>query len=443
MSSQRCGFFGIFFCFLLLNSQWAVIASEDDPNFLNLASLQTEQALMDRRHIHENAELSLREFKTQEYLKRSLAGIPGIKEIEGEWGTGIVALLEGEMPGPVVAWRTDMDALPITETTGLPFACERIDTLSGGRVTGVMHACGHDMHMAISLGMLRTLSSLRDRLPGSVLFIGEPGEEIGAGARSLIDAGIFAPERMPRCALALHVHPTLPYGTLGSCPGWATGNVDGFRLKVFGDGGHGAYPHRGVDPIPIAARMILAFQSIVSREIDVNHHAVISVGRISGGTTSNVIPSEVALDATVRTHDDETRQRLKELITRTVTGIAAAAGAPEPELEYYFGTAAGYNHPELVQQVRSVFRELLGPEADLEYPAGMGGEDFGYFGRIVPGFQFRIGVARPDQEPQSLHTPVFDPDERALTLGIAVSSAVIWDQLHQTEALTDPSELIE
>lgn len=417
--------------------------SAENPDFLHLASLETDQTLIDRRHIHENAELSLREFNTQEYLKYSLATIPGVREIEGEWGTGVIALLEGGLPGPVVAWRTDMDALPITEMTGLPFACSNTDTLSGGRITGVMHACGHDMHMAIALGMLRTLSTLRERLPGSVLFIAEPGEEIGAGARSLIDAGVFGQDRVPRCVLALHVHPTLPYGTVGSCPGWATGNVDGFRLKVLGDGGHGAYPHRGVDPVPIAAQMILAFQTIVSREIDVNHHAVISVGRISGGATSNVIPSEVVLEGTVRTHDDETRQRLKKLIARTVTGIAAAAGAPEPEQEYYFGTAAGYNHPELVQQVRSVFRELLGTEADVEYLPGMGGEDFGYFGRIVPGFQFRLGVARPDQEPQSLHTPVFDPDERALTLGIAISSAIIWDQLHQTIKLMDPDQLIE
>lgn len=405
----------------------------EPPDLRTLAKDLEQRALVDRRWFHENAELSLREGETRAYLLEALEAIPGVRLIEGNWGTGVIALLEGHQPGPLVAWRTDMDALPITETTGLPFACTKTDSASGQRTVGVMHACGHDMHMSIALGLMRVLSQIRHELPGSVLLICEPGEEIGAGALQLLEAGLFDEGRLPKCVLALHVHPTLEFGTVGSCPGWATGNVDGFLLLVKGQGGHGAYPHRAVDPVTLAARMVLAFQSVVSREINVMNHAVISVGRIEGGTASNVIPSEVNIHATVRTHDDETRSLLQQKIERTVLGLAQAAGAPEPELEYYFGTPAGYNDPNLVEQVRQVFRDRLGPEADMQYEPSLGGEDFSRYGRLVPGFQFRLGVARPESPPMSLHQPNFNPDERALTLGIELAAAVILDQLQRGE----------
>ena len=390
------------------------------------------QLIADRRWLHAHAELSLREVETQAYLREQLAALPGLELVDGDWGTGLVALIRGAKPGPLVAWRADMDGLPLTEATGLPFACERVDTLSGGRTAGVMHACGHDLHMAIGLGVARVFSALRAEMPGSLLLLFEPGEEIGAGATQLLDAGVFADGRKPDCILALHDHPTLPLGAIGYCPGWATANVDGFVLTVKGDGGHGAYPHRGVDPVTLAARMVLAFQSIVAREIDVNSHAVISVGRIDGGAKSNVIPSEVVIEATVRSQDDATRQALAEKVKRTVNGLAAAAGAPEPVLEYYFGTAAGYNDPALVERVGGVVRRLLGDAAWVQYPPGMGGEDFGYFGQQVPGFQFRLGVAPPGAaDPPSLHTAGFDPDERALPIGLRVAVSALWDLLER------------
>jgi len=403
------------------------------PDFERLAADVEEQVRADRRWLHEHAELSLREHDTQAYLRKVLESIDGLELIEGEWGTGLVGMIEGGKPGPTVAWRADMDALPLTEDTGLPFACERVDTLRGGRVAGVMHACGHDMHMAIGLGVARVFSELRAKMPGRLLLIFEPAEEIGAGALQLLEAGLFEGDRKPKCALALHVHPTLTLGTVGACPGPATANVDGFYLTVKGDGGHGAYPHRGVDPVTLSARIILALQSLVSREIDVNHNAVISVGRIEGGAKSNVIPDEVVLEATVRSHDDETREALKTKIERTVMGLAVAAGAPEPELQYYFGTAAGTNDPELVDQVRAVVRRELGDGADLLYKPGMGGEDFAYYGREVPGFQFRLGVVPEGTEPMSLHRANFNPDERALALGVRVASAAIWDQMLRGE----------
>ncbi|MCP4545639.1 MAG: amidohydrolase [bacterium] len=402
-----------------------------DPDFKRLALDQEEQILEDRRHLHQYPELSLREFETQAYLLAALERIPGVTLVEGDWGTGVVAILEGGRPGPLVAWRTDMDGLPVTETTGLPFASTRRDTVKGGKQVGVMHACGHDCHMSAALGIIRALSEVRAEMPGRVLFIGEPAEEIGAGAKRLLRAGIFEDGRKPRVVLGMHVHPTLELGTVGFCPGWATGNVDRFRLVVKGDGGHGAYPHLGVDPVTLAARMVLAFQSLISREINVNSNAVISVGLIEGGAKSNVIPDEVVIEATVRTHDQDTRLLVKGKIERTVQGLAMAAGAPEPELDYHLGTIAGYNDPELVEQVRAVIRRQLGDGMDVRYVAGLGGEDFAYFGQRVPGFQYRVGVVSPDDPVMNLHKGDFDPDERALVISVEVGAAAIWDQLQR------------
>lgn len=405
------------------------------PDLEAPATRLTETLRADRRWLHTHAELSLREFETQAYLRAQLAALPGVELVPGEWGTGLVARIRGGRPGPLVAWRADMDALPLTEATGLAFACARRDTLSGGRETGVMHACGHDVHMAIGLGLARLASGLRAELPGTLMIVFQPAEEIGAGATQLIAAGLFAEGRQPKSILALHVHPTLEVGQIGYCPGWATANVDGFLLTVKGDGGHGAYPHRGVDPVTLAAEIVLGLQTMVAREIDVNHNAVISVGRIEGGAKSNVIPSEVVIEATVRSQDDSTRQALADKVTRLVNGLAAAAGAPAPALEYYFGTAAGYNDPTLTRQVVGVIERVLGPAAPQQYAPGMGGEDFAYYGRELPGFQFRLGTAPPGGTPAaaSLHTATYTADEAALTIGLRVAAAAIWDQLERRD----------
>jgi amidohydrolase len=278
--------------------------------------------------------------------------------------------------------------------------------------------------------MMRALSIVRDEMPGSVMLICQPAEEIGAGALQLLEAGLFEEGRLPKCALALHVHPTIPLGSVGSCPGPSSANVDGFQLTVKGRGGHGAYPHKAIDPVSLAAKMVLSFESIVAREVSVNHPCVISVGRIEGGRKSNVIPDEVVLEATVRSRDEETRKALSEMIERRVMALAEAAGAPEPELLYYFGTAAGYNNPELVDQCREVFRKVLGPERETLYEPAMGGEDFSYYGKRVPGFQFRLGIGRDDRE-MTLHRADLDPPEEAIGTGIQLACELIWDQLHR------------
>lgn len=398
------------------------------PDFVALAAGEEERAIADRRWFHRHPELAGREQETRAYLRDRLMEIPGVELVEGEWGTGLVAVLQGGRSGPLVAWRSDMDALPITETTGLPWVSGRTDTLAG-REVGLMHACGHDIHMSVTLGAVRLLAQVREEMPGRLMIIFQPAEENGEGALAMIEAGVFHAERMPKCVLALHDHPTLQTGQVGSCPGWATANVDVFRLTVKGKSGHGAYPHRTVDPVTLASQMVLGFNNIVSRRIDVNRHCVISVGSIHGGTKSSIIPNEVVITATVRSHDKETRLALRDLVEQTARGISASAGAPEPELEYFFGTPAGYNDPKLVEEVRRVVRRVLGPENDIVYPPGMGGEDFSRYGGIVPGFQFRLGVAPPGAEPMILHSSMFAPDERAIVIGIRIVSEILWDQL--------------
>ena len=381
----------------------------------------------DRRWLHEHPELSGREHATRDYLARSVAAIEGVEPVAGDWGGGLVYVLAGARPGPTVLWRADMDALPLTETTGVPFASTVTDTLRGAP-TGVMHACGHDIHMSVALGAMRLLAARRADLPGRLVFVFQPAEEIGAGARQLIAAGVLEGDLAPDRVFALHVHPTLLAGQAGVCAGPSTANVDGFRLTVRGAGGHGAYPHRTVDPVSLACRMVLAVNDVIAREIDPNHPAVISFGRIEGGRKANVIPDEVRLEATVRTRDPQTRALVEQKVARTVRGLAGAAGAPEPVFEFYQGTPAGFNDPELSREVMAVIARQLGPENAIDYPPGMGGEDFGRFSSAVPGVQFRLGVGRPDRD-MSLHSPAFDPDESSVTVGARLVAAILEDQL--------------
>jgi len=400
-------------------------------DFAALTEKHAAATIADRRHLHTCPELSGREYETQAYLREVMSGLPGFEMIDGDWGTGLVAILRGAHPGQLVAWRADIDGLPLSETTGLPFASTRRDTLAGVE-TGVMHACGHDIHMSVALGAMRILADARGEMAGDVLWIIQPAEETGDGARDMLAAGVFDEGRTPRCVLALHDHPTVECGKIGYCPGYASGNVDGFELTVHGRGGHGAYPHHAVDPVSLAARIVLALNDVIAREIDVQTPAVISFGSIHGGAKNNVIPDRVTLKATVRTLHDAARVQVREKIERTVYGLAEAAGAPRPELVHDLGTPSGYNDPELVASVCATARRVLGADNVVEYAPGMGGEDFSRFGREVPGFQFRLGVGRPDR-PMTLHSPDFDPDERSVTVGMRVVAEIIWDQLAVTD----------
>ncbi len=397
------------------------------PDFEPLVREHADATIEARRWLHAHAELSLRERETQAWLRDRLAEIAGVELVDGDWGTGLVAILRGGQPGPIVAYRADMDALPVREETGLSYACARTDTLHG-REVGVMHACGHDFHMAILLGTARVLSDVRESMQGSALFVLQPGEEVGAGARALVDAGLFEGARRPVAVYGIHDHPTIPTGKIGYCPGQSTANVDEARIRVRGDGGHGAYPHRSIDPVPVAAQLIVALQSIVSREVDPLKAAVITVGSIHGGSSSNVIPDFVDMRVTVRTLEPEVRKLVRDSILRTAKGVAAAAGAPEPEIDYRFGTPAMYNEPTLTAETIEVIEGVIGRENVVTYPPALGGEDFAVYQTVVPGFMFRLGVGRPERE-MSLHAATFDPDERAIPLGVRIMSEVIWDRL--------------
>jgi len=397
------------------------------PDFQALVERHAPRAVEDRRYLHAHPELSLRELETQRFLRDALLEIPGIELVDGDWGTGLVAILPGRNARPLVAYRADMDALPMTEATGLPYASTRTDTLGGGTV-GVMHACGHDIHMTVLLGAARVLSEARSEMAGTALFILQPAEEIGAGAASMIAAGIFDGDRRPDAIFALHDQPAVLCGQVGYRPGRSSANVDDFKIRVLGRGGHGAYPHRAIDPVVIAAETILALQTVVSREIDAARQAVVTVAAVHGGTSSNVIPEEVELRGTARSLEPDVREQIKTAVIRTVRGIAAAHGAPEPEVLYSFGTPSGYNNPALVDETLPTIIRVMGQENVILAESGMGGEDFAYFQAEIPGFMFRLGVGRPDRT-MAVHNPAFDPDESAIPIGIRLVSEILWDYM--------------
>jgi amidohydrolase len=379
-----------------------------------------------RRDIHAHPELSGREFRTAalvaEYFKEL-----GLEVRTGIGGTGVLGVLRGGRPGPVVGFRGDMDALPITEETGLPFA-SRVKDTKDGRETGVMHACGHDIHTALLLGAATVLSRFRDEIPGTVLFIAQPAEEEGDGALRMIEDGVFR-DLAPQALFAFHVDDTLPAGRVSYVPAYAGANCDGFDLVIRSRGCHGANPHLCADPITVGAQVVVALQAMLAREVDVRRNAVITVGSFHAGTAGNVIPREAVLRATVRNYGDDQRRLLREKIERLVDGLCRAWGA-DYSLDYAFGTIALYNDPELMAEILPAAAEALGGRDRLvEYPPDMGGEDFSYFARRAPAVMLNLGVVPEGPGGVSLHSPTFVADEAAIPLGVKVMSAVIWDYL--------------
>ncbi|MBI1899802.1 MAG: amidohydrolase [Planctomycetia bacterium] len=387
------------------------------------------------RHFHSHPELSLQEKETAARVAEELRAV-GAEVTTDIGGHGLVGILKNG-DGPTLMIRTDLDALPVTEKTELVYASEVKVKLEGGSETGVMHACGHDIHITSLIGTARFLAAHKDDWRGTVMFLGQPAEERGAGARSVLSDGLFTRFKKPDFALALHVDPKLATGKIGYRPGYALANVDSVDVTVRGKGGHGAYPHTTVDPIVLAAELILSLQAIVAREVDPTEPCVITVGAIQGGTTHNVIADTCNLKLTVRSYRDEVRRQLLDGIERRAKGLAAAAGAPEPVIKVTEGTPAMKNDEALVAKVLPALKTAVGEEnAKLAEPQ-MGGEDFSEYGRAgVPIFMFRLGsvdarrLARYEQigqEPPSLHSPIYYPDaEEALWTGVtAMSSAAL------------------
>lgn len=349
------------------------------------------------RQLHQHPELSFREEQTAKRLAEEFraAGFE-VKEHVGKHGV-VAVLRNGE--GPTVLIRTDMDGLPVLEETKVEYASNAVSSAADGTVP-TMHACGHDVHMASVASTARVLAKLREKWRGTLVVIGQPAEEIGAGARAMLGDGLFKRFPRPDYLLAHHVDPSLQVGRVSIRSGYFTANVDSVDILVKGRGGHGAYPHKSKDPVVIASQIVVALQTIVSREVKPIESAVVTVGSIHGGTKHNIIPNEVKLQLTVRTYTDEVRQQVLDSIRRISRGIAMTAGLSEdlypvvtlPKKEF---TPAGYNSPELAKRARTLWSKVLGPEAVVEGEASMGGEDFAVYGKQkerIPSLMFRLGA---------------------------------------------------
>lgn len=390
------------------------------------------------RDLHAHPELSFEEQVTSERLAKEWRAV-GADVTTGVGGYGVVALLKNG-DGPVLMLRTDLDALPVVEQTGLVFASQvKVKDASGGDV-GVMHACGHDVHMTNLVGVARYLAANKDRWRGTVMFLGQPAEERGAGAKAMLDDGLFEIFPKPDFAVALHVDSSLAAGHVGYRAGYSLANVDSVDITMRGKGGHGAYPHTTIDPIVQAAELVMSLQTIVSREIKPLEPAVITVGSIHGGTKHNIIGDSCHLQLTVRSYSDEVRVHLLEAISRKAKAVAIGARAPEPLIEVSEGTPALSNDEQLTERLAVVLHRVVGEQNIEPSEQSMGGEDFSRYGKAgVPILMYRLGAVdarRLDrykqlgQDPPSLHSPLFYPDiDQTLVTGVSTMANIALELL--------------
>jgi len=385
------------------------------------------------RELHQHPELSFHERDTAARLAAQLEAA-GCQVTRGVGGTGVVALLQNG-DGRVGMLRTDLDALPIAEATGLPFASTVRAPAAGGGEIGVMHACGHDLHMTNMVGTARWFARHRDRWHGTLLLVGQPAEERAGGAKAMLAAGLFERFPKPAFALALHCEPLLPAGTVGLRAGATWAAVDSVDVTLFGKGGHGAAPHRAIDPIVLAAQYVLALQTIVSRETDPVDSAVITVGSIHAGSKHNIIPDRCDLQLSVRSYDERVRAHLRDAIVQKAKGLALAAGAPEPQVVFSEPTGPVVNDATITATATAAMRAALGDGNVVDVRPHMIAEDFGEYGAAgVPICMFRLGTTAPERlqrlaqggGPPALHTDGFYPDvEPALHAGIPAMVAAL------------------
>jgi len=399
-------------------------ASPLEKKIRDLTDKLTPELITLRRDIHCHPELGLQEKRTSALVAEYFRKL-GLEVRTGYAVTGVVGILKGGRPGPIVAMRGDMDALPITEETGLPFASKvKVDV--GGRQVGLMHACGHDIHTTVLLGVAAVLEGIKAELPGTVLFIAQPGEECCGGAEKMIQEGAFQ-DYKPQAFWAYHVDDTLKAGYIGYTRGFACANVDGFTLVIKSKGCHGSIPFQCVDPIVVGAQVVTALQVMVAREIDVHHHTVVTVGYFHSGTAPNIIPESAELWATVRNYGDDQRQLLKDKITRIVTNICQAAGA-EFDLNYELGSPSMYTDPTLLKEALATSERILGSKSALvEEKPEMGGEDFSYFGKLAPAVMLNLGVVPKDLDQTAVHSPTFRADEDSIAIGVNLMANIIAD----------------
>lgn len=373
-----------------------------------------------RRSIHAHPELGFQETRTAALVAETLAEL-GLEVQRDVAITGVVGTLRGGRPGPTFGIRADMDALPMPEKTGLPFASQ---------VPNVMHSCGHDCHVTMALGAAMALSAVADQLPGNVKFVFQPGEEGMAGGKSMVQDGVLRADPKIEAMLALHMAPTAPTGLILTRPGPVMAAADVFSVEVVGKGGHAARPHECVDPIFVATHLIQALQSIVSRMTNAEESVVISVTRIEAGTTHNVIPDSCEFLGTVRTVCDRTRRDVEALMEQMVADVCRTFGATGT-LHYAHGYGVTKNDPRMAAYVKQVTGDVLGPERYYEMPAPMmGAEDFSYFLNEVPGVFCFIGASGGNSDAAPIHSSYMQVDEPVLEIGARFAASVAARYLH-------------
>ncbi len=393
-------------------------------------------------YLHAHPELSFHEEETAALLAEMWQSL-GATVSTKVGGHGIVGLLKNG-DGPTVMLRCDLDGLPVVEQTNLAYASQVRTTDDKGAEVGVMHACGHDVHMTAVTGAARYLAAHKNLWQGTVLLLGQPAEERGSGAKAMLDDGLFTRFPKPDFAVAIHVDATLASNQVGYRAGYALANVDSVDITIRGRGGHGAFPHATIDPIVQAAQLILSLQTIVSREVKPVDPAVVTVGSIHGGTKHNIIGDECHLQLTVRSYSDAVRQQIHAAIRRKALAVAQGANAPEPTVEISEGTPALWNDEDLAARLAPVFRRIVGAERVVESELSMGGEDFSQYGKAgVPILMYRVGAVdekrlarfrQLGQQPPSLHSPLFYPDvEEVLVTGVTTMSAAVLELLGKPE----------
>ena len=395
-----------------------------------LAASKAPAAIEVRHHLHQNPELSNREVETGKRVAEELRKL-GLEVRTGVAHHGVVAVLRGGRPGPVVAVRADMDALPVTEQTDFPFESTARAVYQGKEV-GVAHACGHDIHTSVQLGVAAMLAEVRAELPGTVIFVFQPAEEgvppgEKGGAPMMLEEGVFG-DLQPAAMFALHTEPTLDAGQAELAPGPVMAAADRFHVTIRGKQSHGAYPHLGVDPVVTAAQAILALQTIRSRNVDPLAPSVVTVGIVRGGERFNIIPDEVYLEGTVRTYGGDVQDQIERRIREVLDGVTQAAGASHT-FEYVRVTPATVNHAELTARVASSLVAALGAGNVRTATPTMGAEDFAFFAQRVPSVYFDLGIRQPGGRSGGLHTPDFRAVDESVPAGMRAMSRVVVDFL--------------
>jgi amidohydrolase len=435
--------------FLIVGLNLTAIQAQSLDTYIQKIYPEIEKTYL---HLHQNPELSLQEKETSAYLAKELKKI-GYKVTENIGGYGIVGILENGV-GPVLLVRTDMDALPMEEKTGLPYASVKKAIGNDGKETFVAHSCGHDVHMSVFLGTAKAMAEFTSSWRGTLIMVGQPAEEVGMGAWNMMKDGLYKKFPHPDYAISLHDDPFLEVGKVGYKSGALMAGVDMMNVTVYGEGGHGAAPHTTIDPVVLSAQMVLAYQTIVSRRIAPTDPAVVTVGSIHGGTVHNIIPDQVTMQLTLRSYSPEVREEMISSIKRISENLAKAAGLSESKMPTYWvrdpHTPALINDDQLTAQMVQVFKNNFGAENVVPVKAQMIGEDFSNYGlqdRKIPISMFYLGATNPAKIKEyqekgwdlpGLHSPYFAPDpEPTIKTGIKAMSIFAMDILKNRDVMNN------